>query len=87
MFARLGVYPQMNWFFLVGALAPVPVWLLSRKYPKKQWIKLINVPVILGATGNKPPARAVHFVMWGAEGIFFNFYVYRRYKKWWAKHT
>ncbi|KAL6313898.1 hypothetical protein AAG906_010317 [Vitis piasezkii] len=46
MFARLGLYPEMNWFFLVGLLASVPVWLLSLKYPDKKWIKLINMPTV-----------------------------------------
>ena len=87
MFGRLGVYPEMNWFFLAGFLAPVPVWFLSRKFPNQKWIRLIHVPIIIGATGNMPPARAVHFVMWGIVGVFFNFYVYNRYKQWWAKHT
>ncbi|XP_034677706.1 oligopeptide transporter 1-like [Vitis riparia] len=87
MFAKLGVYPGLNWFFLVGLLAPVPVWLLSRKFPNQKWIKLIHMPIIIGATGSMPPARAVNYVMWGAVGLFFNLYVYRRYKQWWAKHT
>ncbi|CBI39772.3 unnamed protein product, partial [Vitis vinifera] len=87
MFGRLGVYPEMNWFFLAGFLAPVPVWFLSRKFPNQKWIRLIHMPIIIGATGNMPPARAVHFVMWGIVGVFFNFYVYNRYKQWWAKHT
>ena len=77
MFARLGLYPEMNWFFLVGLLASVPVWLLSLKYPDKKWIKLINMPIIFGATGNKPPAKSVHLFMWGAVGLDFNFYVNR----------
>ncbi|WKA12666.1 hypothetical protein VitviT2T_030030 [Vitis vinifera] len=87
MFGRLGVYPEMNWFFLAGLLAPVPVWFLSRKFPNQKWIRLIHMPIIIGATGNMPPARAVHFVMWGIVGVFFNFYVYNRYRQWWAKHT
>ncbi|KAF5730458.1 oligopeptide transporter 1-like [Tripterygium wilfordii] len=87
MFANLGFYPQMNWFFLVGLLAPVPVWWLSRKFPEKRWIRLIHMPIILGATGGMPPARAVHYIMWGAVGIIFNFYIYRKYKGWWAKHN
>ena len=87
MFARLGLYPEMNWFFLVGLLASVPVWLLSLKYPNKKWIKLINMPIIFGATGNMPPAKSVHLFMWGAVGLDFNFYVNRVYKNWWAKHT
>ncbi|KAG4927894.1 hypothetical protein JHK85_054380 [Glycine max] len=33
MFSKDGVYPGMNWFFLNGLLAPLPAWLLSRKFP------------------------------------------------------
>ncbi|KAF5730459.1 oligopeptide transporter 1-like [Tripterygium wilfordii] len=87
MFTKLGVYPQMNWFFLVGFLAPIPGWFFSRKYPEKKWIRLINVPLILGGLGSMLPARAVHYLMWVAVGIFFNFYVYRWHRKWWARHT
>ncbi|PON86307.1 Tetrapeptide transporter [Trema orientale] len=87
MFTKQGNYPEMNWFFLIGFLAPVPVWLLSRQFPNQKWIKLINMPIIIGATGNMPPARSVNFITWGAVGIFFNFYVYRRYKGWWARHN
>ena len=34
-----------------------------------------------------PPARAVNYLCWGAVGIFFNFYVYKRHKGWWARHN
>ncbi|WRX28328.1 Oligopeptide transporter [Theobroma cacao] len=87
MFSKYGNYPQMNWFFLIGLLAPVPVWWLSRKFPEKKWIRLIHMPMILGATQGMPPAKAVHYICWGTVGIFFNWYVYNRYKRWWGKHT
>lgn len=87
MFTKEGVYPALNWFFLVGLLAPVPIWFLSRKFPEIKWIGLIHIPIILGGTGNMPPARAVHYLSWAAVGIFFNYYVYRRFKGWWARHT
>ncbi|XP_031264016.1 oligopeptide transporter 5-like [Pistacia vera] len=87
MFTNQGVYPEMNWFFLIGLLAPVPVWYFSRKFPEKKWIKLINFPIIFGGTGYMPPARAVHYLSWGAVGIFFNYYLFRRHKRWWARHT
>ncbi|XAR53888.1 hypothetical protein NMG60_11022605 [Bertholletia excelsa] len=87
MFGRLGLYSKMNYFFLFGLLAPVPVWLLCRMCPEKRWIRLINMPILLGATGNMPPARAVNYVCWLSVGIFFNFVVYRRYKGWWARHN
>ncbi|CAN1753502.1 Oligopeptide transporter 1 [Linum perenne] len=87
MFGDLGIYKEQYWFFLVGALAPVPVWFLSRKFPEKRWIKLIHMPVILGASSSMPPARAVHYWTWAAVGVFFNYFVYNRHKGWWAKHA
>ncbi|XVE87614.1 hypothetical protein DITRI_Ditri19aG0001900 [Diplodiscus trichospermus] len=66
MFGRLGLYPTMNYFFIIGILAPLPVWLLSRALPA---------------------ARVVNYWCWDAVDIFFNFYVYRRFKGWWARHN
>ncbi|KAM3743914.1 hypothetical protein ACB098_06G012200 [Castanea mollissima] len=87
MFTKYGVYKEMNWFFLFGFLAPIPGWFLSRKYPNIKWLRLIHMPIIIGATSNMPPTRAVNYWAWGAVGIFFNFYVYRKFKAWWARHT
>ncbi|KAF2299990.1 hypothetical protein GH714_006575 [Hevea brasiliensis] len=39
------------------------------------------------ATSSMPPAGAVHYLSWGVVGIFFNFYIYRMYKAWWARHN
>ncbi|XP_058003120.1 oligopeptide transporter 1 [Hevea brasiliensis] len=87
MFGRLGLYSKMNYFFLIGLLAPMAVWLVSRMFPEKKWIKLINIPVILSGTGAMPPARAVNYISWFTVGIFFNFVVYKRYRMWWARHN
>lgn len=87
MFGSQGLYENMNYFFLIGFLAPIPVWILSRFYPEKRWIKLINMPIIIGATGAMPPARSVNYIMWFIVGIFFNVVVYKRYKGWWARHN
>lgn len=87
MFTSKGVYGNMNWWFLAGAIAPVPAYLLGRKYPEKKWVQLINVPLILSATMSMPPARAVNYIMWGVAGLFFNVYIYRLHKKWWARHA
>ncbi|XVE80579.1 hypothetical protein DITRI_Ditri14bG0150800 [Diplodiscus trichospermus] len=87
MFTSLGNYQQLNWFFLIGFLAPFPVWWLSTKFPEKKWIKLIHMPLILSSATGLPFAKPVHFICWGAVGIFFNWYVYKRNKEWWARHT
>ncbi|XP_044462609.1 oligopeptide transporter 1-like [Mangifera indica] len=87
MFTKEGVYPELNWFFLLGLLAPVPGWLLSRKYPEKKWIKNIHTPLILLGPLAMPSANAVHYLSWGAVGILFNYYIFRRYKPWWARYN
>ncbi|CAI8587039.1 unnamed protein product [Vicia faba] len=87
MFTKDGIYPGMNWFFLIGLLAPVPVWFLARKYPNHKWIELIHLPLIFSGGASIPPARAVNYLSWGAVGILFNFYIYKKYKTWWARHT
>ncbi|XP_058210957.1 oligopeptide transporter 1-like [Rhododendron vialii] len=87
MFTKYGNYGSMNWFFLIGFLAPFPVWLLSQQFPEKKWIRLIHFPILLGATTAMPPARAVSYITWGAVGIFFNVYIYRKHKQWWGRHA
>ncbi|RZC27453.1 Oligopeptide transporter 1 isoform B [Glycine soja] len=87
MFTKDGIYPGMNWFFLIGLLAPVPVWMLSRKFPNHKWIELINMPLIIAGSGGIPPARSVNYITWGMVGILFNFYVYNKFKAWWARHN
>ncbi|CAN1835229.1 Oligopeptide transporter 5 [Linum perenne] len=82
-----GNYAKMNWFFVIGILAPVPVWLLSRKYPEKKWIAKIHIPIFISGMGGLLPAKPVHYLSWGAVGVFFNYYVYSKYKGWWARHT
>ncbi|KAK4439481.1 Oligopeptide transporter 1 [Sesamum alatum] len=87
MFGKLGLYPGVNFFFLFGLLAPVPVWCLSRKYPEKKWIRLINIPIIISGPSAMPPAKAVNYMCWFSVGVLFNLYVFRRYKGWWARHN
>jgi hypothetical protein len=43
MFGALGLYKAINWFFLIGLLAPVPVWLLTKVFPKQKWLFYINM--------------------------------------------
>lgn len=86
MFGRLGPYPMMNYFFLIGILAPVPVWYFSHKYPGKKWIRLINMPILISGATGMPTAKAFNYMCWFAVGLFFNLFVFRRFKGWSARH-
>ncbi|KAF8030988.1 hypothetical protein BT93_D0237 [Corymbia citriodora subsp. variegata] len=87
MFTKLGVYPELNWFFLIGLLAPVPFWYLSRRFPDKKWIEYINMPIFIGGPMGIPPAGTLNYTSWGVVGIFFNVYVYKRFKGWWGRYN
>ncbi|XP_009368318.2 oligopeptide transporter 4 [Pyrus x bretschneideri] len=87
IFGSLGNYGAMNWFFLGGAVGPVIVWVLHKAYPKQHWIRLINLPVLLGATGLMPPATALNYNSWIIVGTIFNFFVFRYRKNWWQRYN
>ncbi|KAK8700255.1 hypothetical protein V6N13_018656 [Hibiscus sabdariffa] len=87
IFGSLGNYRSMNWFFVGGALGPVVVWLLHKTFPKQTWIPLINLPVLLGATGMMPPATPVNYNAWILVGTIFNFFVFRYRKQWWQRYN
>ena len=85
IFGDLGLYPSINWFFLGGAVAPILVWLAHKAFPSKEWIRLINMPVLLGATGMMPPATAVNFTSWIFFGFISGFIIYRYRRDWWQR--
>ncbi|KAA8531983.1 hypothetical protein F0562_006875 [Nyssa sinensis] len=87
IFGDLGYYSTINWFFLAGAIAPLLVWLAHKAFPNQQWIRLITMPVFLGATIYMPPATAVNYTSWIIIGFFSGFVAYRYYRKWWSRHN
>ncbi|XP_058217154.1 oligopeptide transporter 4-like isoform X2 [Rhododendron vialii] len=87
IFGSLGIYSAMNWFFVFGAAGPIVVWLFHKTFPNQSWIPLVNLPVLLGATGNMPPATAVNYTSWIIVGTIFNFFIFRYRKKWWQRYN
>ncbi|KAI8541135.1 hypothetical protein RHMOL_Rhmol08G0038900 [Rhododendron molle] len=87
IFGDLGYYSTINWFFLVGAIAPLMVFLLHKAFPNQHWIRLITMPVLFGATINMPPATAVNYNSWIIIGFVSGFIVYRYYREWWGRHN
>ncbi|OMO57538.1 Tetrapeptide transporter, OPT1/isp4 [Corchorus olitorius] len=87
IFGPLGDYGTLNWFFLGGLLGPVVVWGFHKAFPKQKWIPLINLPVLLGATANMPPASPLNYTSWILVGTIFNFFVFRYRKQWWMRYN
>ncbi|KAH7283220.1 hypothetical protein KP509_35G066400 [Ceratopteris richardii] len=87
IFGTQGVYPSLNWFFLGGAMAPIIVWIFHKAFPNIWWIPLINIPVLLGATANLPPATPVNYTSWILVGTIFNYFVFSHWKQWWKRYN
>ncbi|OIW18428.1 hypothetical protein TanjilG_13180 [Lupinus angustifolius] len=87
LFGPGGLYRNMVWLYLIGAVLPVPVWVLSKIYPEKKWIQLINIPVISYGFAGMPPATPTNIASWLITGMIFNYFVFRYRKQWWQKYN
>nr|GMD11763.1 oligopeptide transporter 7-like [Ipomoea batatas] len=87
IFGALGTYEAVNWFFLVGAIAPVLVWVATKAFPRQEWIRLINMPVLISASSQMPPATAVNYTTWIMVGFLSGFVVFRYRPDLWQRHN
>ncbi|MQM14203.1 hypothetical protein Taro_047133 [Colocasia esculenta] len=87
LFGHGGLYRNLVWLFLIGAVLPVPVWVLSKMYPEQKWIPLINIPVISYGFAGMPPATPTNIASWLVTGTIFNYFVFRYRKGWWQRYN
>ncbi|KAI3990171.1 hypothetical protein MKX01_029149 [Papaver californicum] len=87
VFGDLGTYSGINWFFVVGAIAPVLVWVAYKRYPRQKWIRLIHMPILMGATAGMPPATAINYTSFVTIGFLSGFVLYRYRQDWWRRHN
>ncbi|XWS12962.1 hypothetical protein CRYUN_Cryun37aG0134900 [Craigia yunnanensis] len=87
LFGPGGMYRNLVWLFLIGAVLPVPVWILSKIFPEKKWIPLINIPVISYGFAGMPPATPTNTASWLITGTIFNYFVFKYHKRWWQKYN
>ncbi|KDQ52957.1 hypothetical protein JAAARDRAFT_61547 [Jaapia argillacea MUCL 33604] len=84
-FSKGQTYYPLTFFFLIGTVAPVIPWLISKRYPNS-FFKYVN-PVIFNGTGLIPPATAINYVPWALVGFIFQYVVRRRHFSWWTKYN
>ncbi|XP_022927192.1 oligopeptide transporter 3-like isoform X2 [Cucurbita moschata] len=87
LFGPGGLYRNLVWLFLIGAVLPIPIWALSKAFPEKKWIALINIPVISYGFAGMPPATPTNIASWLITGTIFNYFVFRYHKRWWQKYN
>lgn len=79
-------YRPLVWCFLVGAIAPIPLYFYSRN-KKNSIVRKINLPVLFGSLSWIPPATGLNFSVWALVCFIFNYLVKNRRAAWWAKYT
>lgn len=87
IFGDQGVYGKVNYFFLGGAIAPLLVWLAHKAFPDKEWIRLIHMPIMLGATSMMPPATAVNYTSWLLVAFLSGYVIFRYKQQWWTRYN
>ncbi|KAI9738728.1 MAG: hypothetical protein M1834_008233 [Cirrosporium novae-zelandiae] len=84
-FGKNALYRHLMWAFLVGAVAPVVIWVIAKR--SKRRLDLINLPVAFGSLSWIPPATGLNFSIWAIICFLFNFVLRRRAAGWWSKYT
>ncbi|GJN69915.1 hypothetical protein PLICBS_003967 [Purpureocillium lilacinum] len=80
------IYNSLTWGFLVGAILPVPVFFLQRRFPNS-WVRYVHVPVLFFGPLSLSPYNLTH--LWPAFCLswFFNLYIRKRMLGWWARYA
>lgn len=86
MFSGQALYSSLQWFWLVGAVAPIITWFFARRFPRSIW-RYVNMPIILGGSGWMPPATVMIYYCWGIVGTVFNYFIRRRKLGWWLQYN
>ncbi|CAM1511576.1 Fc.00g090890.m01.CDS01 [Cosmosporella sp. VM-42] len=85
-FGPKAIYRSLVWFFPIGALLPIPLWLYSRRH-RHSILRKVNLPVIFGAMSWIPPATGLNFSVWVLVCYVFNYLIKNRHNPWWSKYT
>lgn len=87
-FAPGALYRPLLWFFLVGALLPIFVYVLRKRvFPNTAWLRKVHVPVFLGGLNYIPPASGVNYGSWAIVGLVFGLLIKSRAKGWWRRYN
>jgi branched-subunit amino acid transport protein len=86
LYGEGAVYHNLLYGFIFGALAPIPVWYLARKYPLSMW-KYVNVPTIFNGVLDYAPYNISYYIQPLALAVVFQIYIRRRATAWWLKYN
>ncbi|KAJ2936585.1 hypothetical protein H1R20_g506, partial [Candolleomyces eurysporus] len=86
LFSPGRLYSPLLWFFLVGAVLPIPFYFLAKRFPLGIW-RYVNIPIFFAMIQIIPLASGMNLGSWILTGFIFN-YLVRRYRfNWWLNYN
>jgi hypothetical protein len=79
-------FHPLFYFFLVGAVAPIPFYFLARRYPLSFW-RYVNMPVFFAGVGAIPVASGINYSSWILTGFIFQWFLRRFHIHWWMRYN
>ncbi|KAF5097000.1 hypothetical protein D0Z03_001503 [Geotrichum reessii] len=80
-----GLYPILQWCFLIGALAPIPCLLAKRYFPKAT--RYFQPTLIIGGMLQFAPYNLSYLTTGMYASFAFMYYIRKRYLTWWEKYN
>lgn len=80
-----GLYPILQWCFLIGAILPIPFYLLKKYFPRKT--RYFQPTLIIGGMLQYAPYNLSYFTGGLYAAIAFSYYIRKRYLAWWERYT
>ncbi|KAL6837879.1 OPT superfamily oligopeptide transporter [Trichoderma camerunense] len=86
-FADGTLYRDLLWFFLIGAILPVIVYAMKKKWPEQRWLEKIHIPLFLGGLNYIPPASGTNYGSWVIVGLVFGLWIKKKSRGWWRRYN
>ncbi|KAG5416887.1 OPT2 [Candida metapsilosis] len=81
-----GLYPILQWCFLIGFLLAFPCIALKKWGPQK-FVKTFEPSIIIGGMLNWAPYNMSYFIPGVYVSLAFMWYIKRKYEAWWQKYN
>lgn len=73
LFGDRALYHISVYAALIGAVLPIPIWLLGRRYKRSIW-RMVHFGVLLNSVLNTPPATGANYASFFLAGFIFREY-------------
>jgi OPT family oligopeptide transporter len=87
-FATDALYHPLLYFFILGALLPIAIYLLRKfVFTQSKWFARAHAPLLLGGLNYIPPASGTNYGSWAIVGLIFGLWLKRREHAWWRRYN